>query len=212
MKKQWQAVLVFFGRLTVFLYSRLRIYSTWSKIYQFLYERKTRMPLKRFPGLAELVFYVRELKWRADSWLELGDAVSHPEAVQWRAENVPSKFIGDCDEFGIYQAAVIQNELMHKPDWGHLGMVKADTLSVLWYKTGGESWEGNYLGFGGHNVCLIKYKDGRYAYMDYSFPSVKCSTIAEVAELVRKNYAQEYISLGHVQSDVKMKFLSSSWK
>lgn len=173
----------------------------WYKGYQWLWERNKRAPLKRFPDMQDLVDYVKTLKWRADTWRELADAISSPEAVQWRADNEPRRLIGDCDEFGVYEAAVIQNETARDSAWSaDLGIVSACLLTVMWYKTGGLEWEGNRNGLGGHNVCLIMHNGG-WSYMDYGWPSKKRKTIQEVVEDVRLRYAQEYEPLGWAVSD-----------
>lgn len=181
----------------------------WYKLYQFLWERSRRAPLRRFSSLKDLVVYVRGLKWRPDTWRELFDAVSHPDAVQWRANNDPKSFIGDCDEFAVYQAAVVNNEVGHGmvpiggviPPQGWENIWYARLLTVMWIKTGGSEWEGNRKGFGGHNVCLIRYTDGKWAYMDYGYPSEPRATVQEVVNDVRVTYAQEFHPLGFAVAD-----------
>ena len=71
----------------------------------------------------------------------------------------------------------------------------------MWNKTGGSEWEGNRNGLGGHNVCLIRYWDGTFAYMDYGMPSTPRATAQEVVEDVRKRYAQEYEPFGWAVAD-----------
>lgn len=167
----------------------------WYKTYQFLWERNKRTSIRRFSDMKDLVNYVRTLKWTADTWRQLGDAISSAEAVQWRADNDPKRLIGDCDEFGVYQAAVINNELVSDPNWNSdLEIQRAWLLTVMWHKTG--EWA-----FGGHNVCLIKYKDGGYSYMDYGWPSMKRRTIQEVVEDVRSRYANTTQPIGWAVSD-----------
>jgi len=185
----------------VFLYLRSGLARFWYKLYQLLWERSKRVPIRRFDDLGVMVKYMRDMKWRADTWRELGDAISSPEAVQWRADNDPKHFIGDCDEFGVYQAAVINNELTDNVYWSALGLDRADLLTVMWYKIGGKEWEGNHKGFGGHNVCLISYLDGTFSYMDYGWPQARRETIQEVVEDVRERYAQEFQPLGWAVSD-----------
>lgn len=186
----------------VFLYMRLGIAQFWYKLYQLLWERASKKrPLRRFDDLGTLVRYMRDMKWRADTWRQLFDAVSSPQAVQYLADTEPGHFIGDCDEFGVYQAAVINNELIDNPRWSGLSLMHCKLLTVMWYKVGGEEWEGNRKGFGGHNVCLLRYVDGTFAYMDYGWPSTRRDTIQEVVEDVRKRYAQAYLPLGWATSD-----------
>jgi len=184
-----------------FLYLTSGLARVWYKFCQWRDERGKRTPIRRFDDLDVLVEYVRTLKWRADSWRELWDSVNSPEAVQWRADNDPKRFIGDCDEFGVYQAAVLNNELKDDALWSGAEIAGANLLTVMWVKTGGREWAGNHNGFGGHNVCLISYRDGNFAYMDYGYPSVKRATVQEVVEDVRIRYAQEYQPIGWAVSD-----------
>lgn len=171
----------------------------WYLTYQAIWEPKSkRAPLKRFYSIEDLARYVSELKWRPDTWRELWDAVSAPTAVQWRDYNDPESFIGDCDEFAVYIAAVLSSE-RHEPPFH--GIRSARLLTVMWNKTGGSEWEGNRNGLGGHNVCLIRYWDGTFAYMDYGMPSTPRATAQEVVDDVRKRYAQEYEPFGWAVAD-----------
>jgi len=183
------------SRWSAFLFLRSGLARFWYKLYQFIWERNKRTPIRRFTTLPDMVKYMRDMKWRADTWRELGDAISSPEAVQYRADNNPEHFIGDCDEFGIYQAAIINNELADDPNWSNLGILNAKLLSVMWYKTG------DHKGFGGHNVCLIAYTDGTYSYMDYGWPQARRETVQEIANDVRLRYATPCQSLGCAVSD-----------
>ena len=154
----------------------------WSKFYASVWERKNRLPLKRFDDIKGLVSYIRKLSWRADGFKELGDAISDIEAIQWRAENTP-KLFGDCDEFARYNACVISNEKWNKTSF----------LTVMWH---------SLEGYGGHNVCLINYDDGTFAFMDYSLSHAKHQTIAQVVEEVRTIYAKTpFEPLGYAVSD-----------
>jgi hypothetical protein len=320
----------------VYLYLASGLARLWFKIYQWLWERNKLVKIQRFKDLEALILLVKTLKWRADSWRELGDAISSPEAIQWQIENSPKKFIGDClpentrvelwgvgfvelnkltagdiilghnnwtrviavvnkgkclvdklklsngselvctpchilidrnlcpkqartfsvgdslltnndylnknkgyettiieyqkayaevncydisvegslfwlpdqkiivhncDEFAVYQAAVINNELIDNRDWTLPQVKHAQVLSVMWRKTGGQEWKGNSKGFGGHNVCLNSYSDGTYSYQDYQHPSERRGTIQEVVNDVRLKYAQVFEPLGWVVQD-----------
>jgi hypothetical protein len=184
-----------------FYYIRLGIMRLWSNIYAWLWERKTQAPLQRFEGLGELVSFIRTLKWRMDTWRELWDSVSSIGAIMWRALNRPDKAIGDCDEFGRLSACVIRNELRDNRAWGGGDIDTAFLLTVMWKKTGGQEWTSNKKGYGGHNVCLIRYTDGYWSYMDYGMPSTPRLEIAEVVKDVRDRYAQVYQPLGYAFHD-----------
>ena len=172
----------------------------WSNLYALIWQRKTRnTPLKRFESLSDLVSYIRTLKWRADSWRELWDATSSIGHIQWRADNEPEKFIGDCDEFGRYSAAVMRNELQNNTR-SALGIETTYLLTVMW-KNKGEPGSTDHAGYGGHNVNLIKFRDGTWAYMDYGWPSTRVDTIAEVVQKVRDAQANSWEPLIYAWHD-----------
>ena len=194
-------IIDFFARWGVYIYYRLGLMRLWSAIHAWIWERNKQEKLQRFDGIGSLVVYIRNLKWTADTWRELGDAISSIGHIQWRADHEPKKLIGDCDEFGRYSACVIENELTDNPYWGGGDLDGAFLLTVMWKKTGGEEWESNRKGYGGHNVCLIMYEDGTWAYMDYGMPSTRRVSIEEVVKDVRDRYAQVYEPLGWTVSD-----------
>ena len=194
-------IIDFFARWFAFLYIRLGIMRRWSLIYAWIWERNKQEKLQRFPDIIALAKYVRGLKWRMDSWRELWDAISSIGAIQWKADHVPGAFIGDCDEFGRYSACVIRNELKDDANWSQQDYDTTFLLTVMWKKTGGDEWDGNHRGYGGHNVCLIRYKDGTWAYMDYGLP-IECGPeVKDVVKAVRDRYAQVYEPLGYAFSD-----------
>lgn len=194
---------IFMAKLVVWTWFHSNLFRYWSKVYQWVWERNKTMLLYGYRDITELVSYVGKLKWRADTWREVGDAVSSPEHVQWLAEHEPEKFIGDCDEFAVYQAAVVNRELdMWNPSFAEYK--QAYLMSVAWYHTPNGR-------FGGHNVCLLQDRKGKYSYMDYGFPSQKVETLEEIAHLVMKRYAGQYEKIGWVVSEVPtLKKLDSS--
>lgn len=185
---------------TVYFFLKSGAARLWYKLYQFLWERNKKEPLAHYANLDELAACVRTLKWRADTWREIGDAIGSAETVQYRINHDPRRFIGDCDEFGVYEAAIVNKELSDDPNWSQdLELLRGDLLTVMWYKTREFRWEKN--GFGGHNVCLLSHTDGTFSYMDYGWPSERRQTIQEVVEDVRVRYAQFYKPVGWAVSD-----------
>lgn len=184
-----------------YLYVRTGIMRVWSNFIAWLYERKTWAPLPRFASMTDLVKTIRTLKWRMDTWRGLFDWISSVGAIAWRMENDPKRAIGDCDEFGRLSACVIRNELANDGAWSMSGIHTTWLLTVMWKKTGGDEWESNRKGYGGHNVCLIQYSNGTWAYMDYDFPRARRNSIEEVVKDIRDRYAQEYLPLGWATSD-----------
>lgn len=194
---RWQQFYIWIGCISTFLYFKLRISQMWSRFYEFVWDRKKSMELKRFANEDTLVAYVRNLKWRPDTWRELGDATSSPENVQWLAENEPHKLIGDCDEFGHFQAAVVLNEMAKGNTLYVRGLriATARLFTVMWYDFGADS-----MGPGGHNVCALTLEDGSLCYQDYGFPSQSVKSYQELADLVRARYAPNNEPMGHVVS------------
>lgn len=198
----------------VFLY-KVGLIQAWYRLYRWLYERKyyTRSSrlytqIDRYPSMTALVAKIQTLTWIPDRVKELYDAMSCAEAIQYRINNVTGK-IGDCDEFAVYQAAVINNELGHNPRWyADQGYVmRAYVLTVTWVKTGGPTWAGNPLGLGGHNVCLIRLANGRYQWMDYNGPH-NAESVADAARQVRDAYAIQWKPLAWAVLDTDMRLVS----
>lgn len=186
------------SRWAVWFYFSASVARVWYKLYQFIWERNTRTRIRRFDKLDDLVAYMRRMKWKADGWRQLWDAVSDVRHVQYLADTDPNHAIGDCDEFAVYEAAVVNNELIDDREWSHCNLgLPAQLLTVMWYATSGDT-----LGFGGHNVCLLSYRDGTWAYMDYGHPSKPRLTIQQVADDVRAAMAGGNCqAIGHVVSD-----------
>ena len=169
---------------------RCQVYNVWSHIYRFLFERK-RAPLPSFGFLADLVVFVRGLKWRPDTWRQLWDAVSHPNHVMWLALNDPGKLVGDCDDFFAFNAEVLATQFRLQP-WRDRVMTDFQMLTVQWWKSEG--------GFGGHNVCLITDSEGKFAWMDYDFPSAWFDSLDAVVDNIMSRYAADGICNGYAVS------------
>lgn len=186
----WKIVKAFY-----WLAMKSRVYTVWSKIYEFIWDRNKSMPLKKFASIDELAAYVHALKWRPDTWRELGDAISSPENVQWLAENDPGKFVGDCDDFASFESAVVSEQ---GPFYVRGLLVKqARIFNVYWHEPNGDRTTGNHRGFGGHNMCLLDLEDGTFCYMDYGTPSQSYKTLDEMASTVPGRWADSATIVGH---------------
>jgi len=194
-------MIIWFARLFISIYYKSGLYSLWSKTYQFIWEYK-RTPLKEFNNIEELATYMYKLKWRPDTWKELWDATSHPEHVQWLADNEPSHFIGDCEEFAIYIATVVDTQLSCSGCCANWKFIGADMLTVMWYTPKTE--ENGRWSVGGHNVALIKNANGSFSYMDYGVPSWPRHTIDEVIHDVMQSCAKDSILLSHAIHDIHL--------
>jgi hypothetical protein len=176
----------------IWLYFSLRIYRAWSKIYQFIYERKYKdVKLPEYKSAKEIAEFTRaNCIWTADKFKELFDATSRPEKVQYIATQ-GDHHVGDCDEFAIYNAICIDDAILR----GDMKEYEsADIMAVMWIDVLGKP--------NGHNVALIKMADRpAYTYMDYSTPSVYCIAIDDVALAVVNTYDRGSRLLGYAISD-----------
>jgi len=138
MKRCWQFILK--------LIFRFRIYFIWSRVYRYLYERKhDKFVIPTFRALHLLEDNIGKMKWRADNWRMLWDAISTPQAVWWRHLN--NQAAGDCDDISIAAAASFAKSY---PFVDTLGFQFTTPLmmSVVWM----DGWKVT-----GHNICVIPY-------------------------------------------------------
>lgn len=180
MMRAWKKICQVF----IYLYLRLGVYSTWSRIYQILWERKrNKADIPIMPANAVLRI-AKEMEYKADSVKQLWDAFSSPQAVYhlWKQ----GKPVGDCDEFAVFTAYALNQA----PDLKEaLGFEKAKILTVTWMESNGTPR--------GHNLVICNdLKTQEYAFVDYGKvfhkgfdPSKGWYTAREVAEAVMKRYA-----------------------
>lgn len=185
MKTIW----LFLCRLGTFLYLQLHIYKIWSNIYRFFRERRFRdIPLRHFSDLKDLGKYLSENsgKWTADKWEQLFDAVSYPSKAQEVFDDKFKPTSGfDCDDYAIYITNVLERSLaIATMPAASTAIPVADPrfFTVTWL----EGWKP-----GGHNTCLVKTPDGRFAYMDYGMPTGHATTPGSVARNIIDAYASK---------------------
>lgn len=158
-----------------------RAWQLWNRLYQAF--DKPREPLHRFPNIQKQATYLTKLLWQADGPRQMWDACAHPEAFQFQAElylsGATKKGPGDCEDFGVYGARVMRNEILHDPYWASIffGCQIRNTwlLSVQWMGADG---------FDGHGVNLIELCDGTYRYADYGLPFASQPSIKGIANQV----------------------------
>lgn len=171
-----------------YLYLRLGIYRSWSRLYRHIWERDwIDVAIRPVASFAELVQLVRGgLRYRPDGWRQGMDAISHPARVlaQLRGEIAAHAGV-DCDDYALAIVAALNAspEVMRAE-----GIEEVRLLTVTWM----EGWKP-----GGHNVCLLRYADGTLRYMDYGEPSRPCATVEELVALVRSDYAPGSELLAH---------------
>lgn len=123
----------------------------WSPIYRWLLERGERNPLRPYNSFESLLSDLQMVGWKSDDLYQLWDAIGHPERMRWMIDSGVTYEHGvDCDEHSVYCA-----ESLRISEIDGLEEV-VGVLTVSWRKDGG--------GFGGHHVCLLRYK-GRYAHI-----------------------------------------------
>lgn len=215
----WINMKIFFGRIGCYLFTGL-IYRYWSRLYRLIWEYKYRnVELWSYKTFMDLVVTMRTCKWAKDGWHQLWDAFSYPGKVQHIINTVPEadRFIGDCDEFAIYLANVITQNFKdyYGAGWGldqgrfpmgYNGLLAEDAkvLTVMYVREDGS--------YGGHNVCLIYWRDGKYSYMDYDLPNTPESDIVSVVRQVMDKYAPKGTCIGWATHSPELKLQSLHWK
>jgi hypothetical protein len=189
-------------RALIWLVFTTRLYTLWSRVYRWLYEREvmSTTALKTFETVRELGQYLNARKelWKADSWKQLFDAISSPEYAQQCFEGLVEPRSGlDCDEYAVFAANALKKSLL----LGRMALTEEvsapQMLSVMWR-------DGD--GLNGHNVCLARIK-GSWVYMDYGAPRGHSYDIRGVALAVLKEYAKpdaELLAHARMAPDLKL--------
>lgn len=133
-----------------FFMLRCRIYYVWSRLGDWLFERRyLNRQLKQYDSLEELEQTIGKWVWRPDPWWQLGDMFSCPGKVE--CAGFDGKSVGDCDDFSRYAADRIED--MRKRFGGTVGrkfVRNVSLLTVPWMGPGGK--------VSGHNVCVFEYQ------------------------------------------------------
>lgn len=141
-----------------------------------LYDRQYRSyPVKSYPSVSALAGQISAAVsfYRPDGPERLWDSISPPGRFQYFLDHGgPGKETAvDCDDFANYEVhALLASKL---PD-----VANPRLLLVFWMQ------ENNLPT--GHAVCLYEAK-GKYAYMDYGWPSYRDS-IKQIAQLIVERY------------------------
>ena len=123
----------FFHLLTK-LVLKYRLYYLWSKVYQWVWERKYRdYQLSSIDSMAYLEEFISRMEWREDTGWMLWDAISLPQATCARWKN--GEKAGDCDDISLYAVNRMEDMFMK----GKLNkMSPMGLLSVPWITASGE--------------------------------------------------------------------------
>jgi len=199
MKNALIAVWRFLASIGIWIWLNVRGYKTWSAIHRAIFDRKYRTTeLATYATLTDLAAWIAKQEWVKDGLDSLYDAVCSPQKVQAVGQTGDHK-IGDCDEFAIYQTAVIEKSLA-------MGLMKTDNVqnprffTVTWMEKSGKN--------SGHNVCLLERPQPngpvKFSYMDYGMPSEPpLDTPAQVAVLIASRYSGwDSVGSGKVESGV----------
>jgi len=132
-------------RVLHFLVHYMRIYSTWSKAYRWLWHRKYKdIKVDKHLSPLEANQQITHLLWKPDGVLEFFDAVGSTHFVQYcinevRAGNDQPHGSLDCDDFAAWCYEAISSEY------------ETEYFTVSWLR----GWHAT-----GHAVCLYKDHDG----------------------------------------------------
>lgn len=202
-------VKTFFGRLGFWLYCNTRLFSIWAHIYQFFRERYWDDIVQELPRVwdaEDLAPTLTHMQYRYDGISELGDACSSAKAVWGRYKNHLKA--GDCEDFGNFIGCTIRHNIAmgrwHDKVWSDCML-----MLVAWKDVTGKMM--------GHGVgLLIGVKDNKlcFAYQDYGDPSRPCSSLEELSDLIRLDYAGPgNTSLGWATFQPgSLKLMRSSWE
>ena len=128
-----------------------RLYYAWSRMYRWLWQRRYKdVVIPSYTTLDGIASVVARMRWRADGWRELWDAISDPRATWSYHVNDLGKEgpANDCDDISMWAVDRIQQAV----DAGALNEVdEVGMLSVPWLDDGEA---------GGHNVCVVCMFDG----------------------------------------------------
>jgi hypothetical protein len=128
---------------------KYKLYYRWSKVYQWLYERKYRnVELPTFYSLEDIQKLTDEMQWRKDTWVMLWDAISTPRATYGRHVDDDKDKAGDCDDISLSAISFIENMV----DNGYINNIReVGLLSCPWLNEENKA--------GGHNVGVFAYKE-----------------------------------------------------
>ena len=84
----------------------------------------------------------------------------------------------DSDDYSSFTTNVLEKSLVMNP----LGVAAPTFFTVTWL---------NGMKPGGHNVCLVRLPDLRFAFMDYGMPAGHASDPAGVARNIVDTYASK---------------------
>lgn len=181
-------IVLLIARCLIWIGFNSRLIQTWYRLYQYIWQRNTRDPVPLYRNFSEMYKVINKCQWSADSWRELWDAVSNPQHVQFLI-NRGERYIGDCDEFGVYQAAAFSDAIF-KREFEDKDLVEACLLTIM--------WQSSTFKFGGHNVCGLRWQhtDGsiEYGYVDYDLPIRNMHSWEEVVRSVIDRYSTRWSS------------------
>jgi hypothetical protein len=204
----WHNLKMIVGRTFSFLYIGSRLMARWSKLYQWVYQRPYRNPVKTFVDFKSLVAELRYGKlYQYDGVREFADAIAHPEYSQWVLNNGWAPMGFDCDDHAIYIVNALQKSLREGTFAEH-SLQSAKFMTVMWIDGKGK--------MGGHNVALLEDLTSAgvsFRYMDYGFPSRSRTSREDVLEDIRSLYAGiNSQSLGWALHDENLKLLEVYWR
>lgn len=190
---------IWFLRVMVWFSLRLRIYYAWSRVYQWLREKckweQVSIPL--FPSFAKIEEITGSMIWREDTWRELWDAISMPQAVY--GKHLKGQKEGDCDDISIFAAYCIE-QARHQVDLGKT-VTEVGLLTCPWVlQTNGKT--------GGHNVCAFAYRENggvKWAWISNWFKGEIQWNLDSKEDIIRAMIGTRAISLGWAFARVSLK-------
>lgn len=152
-----------------------RVYKTWSRFYQFLFERKYRnVPLPLLRNWEDVSDRLGQMSYRKDGLFGIGDVMSSAQAVEGRFKS--GKAAGDCEDFAKWTCEVTKYS-----HWLGIWAERQITPHILmvFFR---DTQTGKVQG---HAVCAFTYMDNlreKWGWIDFNHPSAGWDYPEEIAE------------------------------
>lgn len=147
-------------------------WSYWSRVYQWIYNRKYRsISLDADLALTDVQHKLASLRWRADEAKELWDACGGPHKVQYILNTMSEGNIQpagplDCDDFSSWAANTIKSSFYPR---------------IFTF-----SWLDEKRSVKGHAMCLLRQKDGKLFHVGNWGTSQPYNNLREACEDILK--------------------------
>jgi hypothetical protein len=185
-------------RVLVWFTLQLRIYYAWSRVYQWLREKRKwgQVSIPLFESFEKIEEITGSMVWSKDGWRMLWDAISTPQAAY--GKYLEGKKAGDCDDISIFAAYVIEYA-RERVDLGRT-ITEVGLLTCPWLTHEGDT--------GGHNVCAFAYRENggvKWAYISNWYGGAAVYGLDNKKAIIRRMTSGRATVLGWAYARVSVK-------